>query len=255
MALPNPAPITLSAIQTEFSAGSLTAASTAAGLDPLPTSMLDFLGLSNYAPQVRVNATSGSGTWTVPTGCTQIWVMVVGGGAGGGGAQAGTGFAGEAGGYSANAGGGGGAGAVATLSAFAVTPGQSVSYTVGAGGFGNRSGIPQAGQGMETRRPDNSLDPEKISTEETRWMTKKLKLTEEQLPKIEDVNIKYAFKRFDIFEEIKKITANGTVAPTEDFRIKIKEKMLKMKADKDKELKDILTPEQFELYQKKRTDK
>jgi DNA-directed RNA polymerase subunit H (RpoH/RPB5) len=125
----------------------------------------------------------------------------------------------------------------------------------GAGGFGNRSGIPQAGQGMETRRPDNSLDPEKISTEETRWMTKKLKLTEEQLPKVEDVNIKYAFKRFDIFEEIKKITANGTVAPTEDFRIKIKEKMLKMKADKDKELKDILTPEQFELYQKKRTDK
>ena len=125
----------------------------------------------------------------------------------------------------------------------------------GAGGFGNRSGIPQAGQGMETRRPDNSLDPEKISTEETRWMTKKLKLTEEQLPKVEDVNIKYAFKRFDIFEEIKKITANGTVAPSEDFRIKIKEKMLKMKADKDKELKDILTPEQFELYQKKRTDK
>ncbi|MDH4460255.1 MAG: hypothetical protein QE277_02445 [Flectobacillus sp.] len=125
----------------------------------------------------------------------------------------------------------------------------------GAGGFGNRSGIPQAGQGMETRRPDNSLDPEKISTEETRWMTKKLKLTEEQLPKVEDVNIKYAFKRFDIFEEIKKITANGTVAPTEDFRIKIKEKMLKMKADKDKDLKDILTPEQFELYQKKRTDK
>jgi DNA-directed RNA polymerase subunit H (RpoH/RPB5) len=125
----------------------------------------------------------------------------------------------------------------------------------GAGGFGNRSGIPQAGQGMETRRPDNSLDPEKISTEETRWMTKKLKLTEEQLPKVEDVNIKYAFKRFDIFEEIKKITANGTVAPSEDFRIKIKEKMLKMKADKDKDLKDILTPEQFELYQKKRTDK
>lgn len=123
------------------------------------------------------------------------------------------------------------------------------------GGFGNRSGVPQAGQGMESRRPDNSLDPEKISTEETRWMTKKLKLTEEQLPKIEDVNIKYAFKRFDIFEEIKTATGNGTIAPTEDFRIKIKEKMLKMKADKDKELKDILTPEQFELYQKKRTDK
>jgi len=46
MALTNSVPITLSAIQSEFSAGSLSAASTAAGLDPLPTSMLDFLGKS-----------------------------------------------------------------------------------------------------------------------------------------------------------------------------------------------------------------
>ena len=48
MALTSYAPITLSAIQSEFSAGSLASASTAAGLDPLPTSMLDFLGLSAY---------------------------------------------------------------------------------------------------------------------------------------------------------------------------------------------------------------
>jgi hypothetical protein len=45
MTLPTSAPITLSQIQSEFSAANLSAASTAAGLDPLPTSMLDFLGL------------------------------------------------------------------------------------------------------------------------------------------------------------------------------------------------------------------
>ena len=129
-------PITLTAIQTEFSTSGLVASSTAAGLDPLPTSMLDFIGLSSYTPQVRVDATSGSGVWTVPSGCTQIWVLIVGGGAGGGGALAGSGYLGEAGGYSANAGGGGGGGAVATLSAFAVTAGQTVSYTVGAAGVG-----------------------------------------------------------------------------------------------------------------------
>lgn len=59
MALPTSAPITLLQIQSEFSAGSLAGASTAAGLDPLPTSMLDFLGLSSasaYLDSVYLNS-------------------------------------------------------------------------------------------------------------------------------------------------------------------------------------------------------
>ena len=56
MPLPNPAPITLQQIQSEYGTSGLVASSTAAGLDPLPTSMLDFLGLSNYVLSLNVTA-------------------------------------------------------------------------------------------------------------------------------------------------------------------------------------------------------
>jgi hypothetical protein len=41
-------------------------------------------------------------------------------------------------------------------------------------------------------------------------MTKKLSLNEEQQMKVEDINIKYAFQRLDMYEAIKKATNNGT---------------------------------------------
>jgi len=47
MALPTSAPITLQQIQSEYSVSGLVNASTAAGLNPLPTAMLDFLGKSS----------------------------------------------------------------------------------------------------------------------------------------------------------------------------------------------------------------
>lgn len=75
--------------------------------------------------------TSGSGSFTVPAGVTSLSVKVIGGGCGG---------------CSGNAarvpGGGGGGCAVKTLS---VTPGDSISYAVGAGGpgdFGNTHSTP-----------------------------------------------------------------------------------------------------------------
>ncbi len=120
----------------------------------------------------------------------------------------------------------------------------------GQGGYG-RGGLgggrlPQAGEGMQ-RKPE-SMDPEKIATEETRWMTKKLKLTEEQLPKIENANINYAFKRLDFSEEVKKL-----VPPiSEEVRTKIRTKAISIKEERDKELKAILTEEQFQIYLKKK---
>ena len=67
--------------------------------------------------------TTGASTWTVPQGVTSIDYLVVGGGGGGGG----------------HVGGGGGAGGVRTGS-LAVTPGSSVSLTIGAGGAGSIGG-------------------------------------------------------------------------------------------------------------------
>ena len=62
--------------------------------------------------------TSGSGTFVVPAGVNFLDVLVVGGGGGGG----------------QNLGGGGGGGQVIEVQKYSVTPGQSISYSIGAGG-------------------------------------------------------------------------------------------------------------------------
>lgn len=62
----------------------------------------------------------GGHTYTVPSGVTSVSVLVVGGGGGGG----------------AGAGGGGGAGGLIYQTGYSVTPGASLSVTVGAGGPG-----------------------------------------------------------------------------------------------------------------------
>ena len=75
-----------------------------------------------------VNLTSGSGSWTVPAGVTTIQVLVIGGGGGGG----------------SDVGCGGGAGGVVYSNGYAVTPGATISYSIGsggaAGGVGNNGG-------------------------------------------------------------------------------------------------------------------
>lgn len=79
-------------------------------------------------PQLRtVIFGSGSGNWVVPVGVTAIEAVVIAGGGGGGGA-------------SSHRGGPGGEGGVAH-GFYSVTPGQSLSYTIGPGGAGvNGSG-------------------------------------------------------------------------------------------------------------------
>ena len=72
--------------------------------------------LTVAAPVVTVYTSTGSGTFTVPSGVTLTDVLVVAGGGSGGSA------------------GGGGAGGLIYRPAFPVTPGGSVSYTVGGGG-------------------------------------------------------------------------------------------------------------------------
>lgn len=76
------------------------------------------------APVVQSFTSTGSSTFSVPTGLTAVEVLVVAGGGGGGGA---TGF---------EVGGGGGAGGLIYSPATPVTPGGSVSVTVGSGGTG-----------------------------------------------------------------------------------------------------------------------
>jgi len=72
---------------------------------------------------------TSSGTFTVPTGITKVKVTVVGGGGGGGALAA----------YDGNVGGGGGGGTAMEIIS-GLTPGGTVSVTVGAGGAGAAGG-------------------------------------------------------------------------------------------------------------------
>jgi hypothetical protein len=113
----------------------------------------------------------------------------------------------------------------------------------GGGGYGG-SNIPQ------TPSKPKEFDPEVYSTEQTRWMTKKLKLTEEQIPKVDNVNINYSFKRMDFEQDAKKILPPYT----EEMRAKFREKAIAIKDERDKGMKAILTEEQYTIYLKKRDD-
>lgn len=78
---------------------------------------------------------ANSGTWTVPCGVTNITVELYGAGGGGGG-----GGGGSDGGLCGTAGGGGAGGGGYTVLTFNVTPGDSYSYSAGAGGCGGDNG-------------------------------------------------------------------------------------------------------------------
>ena len=72
---------------------------------------------------------TSNGTFTVPLGVYTVWASGAGGGAGGGGANG------------AYGGGGGGAGAQQLASALSVTPGASISVTIGQSGTGGANAV------------------------------------------------------------------------------------------------------------------
>ena len=80
----------------------------------------------SFGQTTRTLTFTSSGTWTVPADVTQITVDAWGAGGAGGGST------------SNNAGGGsGGGGGGYCINVFTVTPGQTINYTVGAGGTGS----------------------------------------------------------------------------------------------------------------------
>ena len=75
----------------------------------------------------------------------------------------------------------------------------------------------------------------------TEWMKTNLQLTDEQLPKVQDINLKYANKA----DALRNSSAGR------------RQKLQSLKADgkaKDGELKAILTPGQYESYEAKKAE-
>jgi len=75
----------------------------------------------------------------------------------------------------------------------------------------------------------------------TDWMTTNLKLTDEQVPKVQDINVKYA----NMVDALRNSSQDK------------KQRMATLKnydASKDKELKEVLTGDQFQTYLAKKDE-
>jgi mucin-19 len=131
--------------------GAITGTASAVGTDTTSTFTVTATGTDSSNPSQTVTSSrsfsilvkapvttsffsTGPATFSVPTGVTSVRVLVVAGGAGGGNC-----FNGSA------SGGGGGAGGVVVHNTYPVSPGGSVSLSVGAGGAGGAVGIPDLG--------------------------------------------------------------------------------------------------------------
>jgi hypothetical protein len=88
---------------------------------------MPYIAFPQITNKIVVFKTPGTYSWTVPNGVTLIWVTIVGGGGGGGG-----GSSSSSGGY----GGGGGGGGIIYHLPLKVSPGKTLTITVGAGGNG-----------------------------------------------------------------------------------------------------------------------
>jgi hypothetical protein len=87
-------------------------------------------------PTVQSFTSVGSGSFSVPTGISSVDLLMVAGGGGGGGGN--------------GTSGGGGAGGLIFISSYAVTPGGSIPYNIGAGGSGGPVGNVKGTPGQNT---------------------------------------------------------------------------------------------------------
>ncbi len=81
--------------------------------------------------------------------------------------------------------------------------------------------------------------PEEMAKQQTEWMTKELTLDEGQVEKVSVINLKYS-------KDLQK-----TWQQNQGNREAMRSAMTKLTEEKDKELKKVLTEDQFKLYQKK----
>ena len=81
--------------------------------------------------------------------------------------------------------------------------------------------------------------PEEIAKQQTEWMTKELKLDEKQQQKIAKINLDFSKK----IDETRKEYSGNREAMQSAMKVHRKEK--------DKEMKEALTNEQYELYKEK----
>lgn len=91
----------------------------------------------------------------------------------------------------------------------------------------------------QSTRPHKT--PEERAKAQTEWMTSELKLTEEQVPKVDQINLKYAQKMEPVL--------NGT-----GRKLSKLQQMKAISNEKEVELKKVFTKEQFQLFEQRKEE-
>lgn len=103
------------------------------------------------------------------------------------------------------------------------------------------------GGNLHAQRGSWGKSPQETATAQTKMMTDSLTLSKAQVKRIDAINLKYAQKRVD---ERNKMRENG-----EMDRTAMREVMQTMTAERNEELKMILTSEQYERHEKIEADR
>jgi hypothetical protein len=127
---------------------------------------------------------------------------------------------------------------------------QSVAQYGYGGGYGGGYGRRNSAMNQMPQTPRKPLTSDQIAEEQTKWMTKKLKLTEDQAISIEMANLDHALNLSDFQEAYMKTHANTRPSPQEIQQIRAT--VDKWQTEKEAKFKTILTPEQWEIYEKKK---
>ena len=91
--------------------------------------------------------------------------------------------------------------------------------------------------------PGGQMDPAEMAKKQTKEMVEDLGLDEEQATKVEAVNTKFAEKMQEMFK------SGGGPGGSDEEREAMHKKMDTLHSDKDADLKEILTEEQYKKYQ------
>ena len=129
---------------------------------------------------------------------------------------------------------------------FLIVSGITFAQERGGGGRPSKT-TPQGGPGARGDRPQ--MTPEQRLQRQTQQLVEQLKLTKEQEVKVTAINKKFMEKQ--PFDWSKMRDAS------DEERTKMREAMTKVQAEKDKEIKTVLTADQIKLYdemQKKRAE-
>lgn len=107
-----------------------------------------------------------------------------------------------------------------------------------------------------------SFDPEERIEEETRWMKKRLKLSNDQMVKVTRISEKYAYAQAELMPKPGERPSMGNRSEGRNEGrsqggrngVHIETKMKQLMAEKDAEMQIVLSDKQFQKYKKNRTD-